>query len=61
MPADLPDRNTRRHNGTPPTTFEEWCQLAEQFALDEWWYDAADTYERADAAAGRRCHLGALR
>jgi tetratricopeptide (TPR) repeat protein len=47
MPADQPDGDTNLHDGTPLTTFEEWCQRAESYALEEWWYEAADAYERA--------------
>src|SRR5262249_1059572 len=47
MPADQPDRDIKPHVQTPPTTFEAWCQLAEHYAREEGWYEAADAYERA--------------
>jgi tetratricopeptide (TPR) repeat protein len=47
MPLDQPDRDTKQHDRTLPTTFEEWCHLAEDYALEEWWYEAADSYEHA--------------
>jgi tetratricopeptide (TPR) repeat protein len=47
MPADLPDRDIKAQNGTLPTTFEDWCHLAGNYGLEEWWYEAADAYARA--------------
>jgi tetratricopeptide (TPR) repeat protein len=45
--ADQPDGDGKPHDGTSPATFEEWCQRAGSYALSEWWYEAADSYERA--------------
>jgi tetratricopeptide (TPR) repeat protein len=47
VPEDQPDRDAMPHDGTPPTTFEAWCHLAGEYALDDQWYRAADAYECA--------------